>query len=89
MDMFVLLFSKVHSTLTLTTDGTCQVIATVTNTFNFSHFAKHTPNFKFTFRTQTAFGHTVQIIGYFYLHAVTDVFVFFDTAEQFVEFVFV
>jgi len=89
MNVLILLFGEIHTAITLAVDSTSQVIATIANTFNLGHFTQHSPDFQFTFRTQTTLRHLIQIIGNFNLHAVADVFILFDTAIQLVEVVFI
>ena len=82
VNMVILLFREILISLTLAIDSTRKIITAITDTLNFSYFTKHCTNLKLTLRTQTPVRHLVQIIGYLQLHIITDILIFFDTAEQ-------
>ncbi len=83
--MAVLFLRKVLIGLPLPADGTGKVVTTVTDTLYLSHLAQHGTYLQLTFRTQASFRHLIQVVGYFQFHAVTDILIFLDAAEQFVE----
>ena len=89
MNVLILLFCKVVTSIAFTIDGTSYIITTVTNTFDFSHLTQHATNLQLTFRTQTSFRYPIQIIGNFQLHIVANVLILLNTAEQLIEIVFV
>ena len=85
MNVLILLLCEILIGLTLPADGTCQVIATVTNTFNLSYLTKHGTYLKLTFRAQTPFRYLIQVIGNLQFHIITDILVFLNPAEKFIE----
>ena len=89
MDMFILVFGEVDTSRAFVVDGTGQIIAAVADTLYLSHFTKHLLNLQLTFRTQASFRYLIQVIGYLYLHVVTDIFILLYPAEQLVEVVLI
>src|SRR5574344_1873684 len=85
MDMFYLLLGEFFFAFQSSVDSTCHIVTTVADTFYLGYLTEHGTYLRLRFNTQVGITHVIQIIGYLYLHIITDVLVFLDTGEEFYE----
>ena len=86
VDVLILLRHEVHVSFFLADKRLGYVEAAVGNAFYFGDDVEHRRDAEFTFVAQAAIYHTVEVFGYFYLHAVAYLFILAHAAVELVEF---